>query len=239
MSLSIVMPVYNEERGLVTVVTDWLMVMSQVEDGYLICINDGSADQSLQILKNLKLRNPELIIIDKKNEGHGKAILDGYKKALELGSDFIFQTDSDNQILSTEFFKFWKERNSADMIIANRESRDDPYLRLKLSELVRVMTSFLFYNSIKDVNVPFRLMKKELVASYMGKLDGFSPFAPNIFLTLFAQQSSVKVLGVAHRRRQSGKNSLNIINLLVAIIISGYDLLHWKKSSLEDPQNRP
>lgn len=238
MSVSIVMPIYNEARGLVTVVTDWLMVTSQVDDGYLICINDGSTDESLQILKNLKQNHPELIIIDKKNDGHGNAVIDGYKKAIELNSEYIFQTDSDNQILATEFFKFWKERKSADMIIAHRENRDDPYLRLKLSAFVGVLTSFLYKNSIKDLNAPFRLMTKELTEKFLAKLNGFAPFAPNLFLALYAQQGSFKVLGVAHRRRQSGKNSLNIISLLRAIVISGYDLWLWKKANLKDPQSQ-
>ncbi len=237
MSIAIVMPVYNEERGLVKVVTDWLVVLSQLDAGYLVCVNDGSTDKSLEILRTLKQSNPELIIVDKKNAGHGQAIITGFYKALEYKTDYIFQTDSDNQIISTEFFKLWKLKTTGELILGFREHRDDPMIRKVVSKTLANLTSMLFKSRLKDLNVPFRLMTYQCLKDYLAALGEWKPFAPNVFLSLFVDSEKIKIISVSHRRRQSGQDSLNLMRLLTAVLLSFYELFKWKIIKSKDPES--
>ena len=95
-SLYIVMPAYNEEANITAVIEEWYPVVEKVGgDSRLMIVNDGSKDKTYQIMRDLREKYPRLLTINKKNEGHGPAVLSAYKKAIDAGADFIFQTDSD------------------------------------------------------------------------------------------------------------------------------------------------
>jgi glycosyltransferase involved in cell wall biosynthesis len=236
--VAIVMPIYNEQRILVEVISDWMMLLTQV-DGVLICVNDGSVDQSLEILNNLKQRYcDELIILDQKNRGHGAAVVHGYQYAIRLGVDYIFQTDSDNQIPSTEFFKLWKHRDRNHFTLGHREFRDDSWIRVMMSRLLHLFIDFLFQSKLLDSNVPFRLMPTCYVKQFLKKTPMKQAFAPNLFLSLYAEKfHAVKIVSVKHRKRISGKNSLNIFRMTVAIARTLKDLFVYKRFNLEEVQN--
>ena len=75
----------------------------------LIIVNDGSTDNTKSILLDYK-KIKNLVVINKINEGHGKAVCDGYNFAIKKKYQFIFQTDSDNQFFASDFKKLWKKR---------------------------------------------------------------------------------------------------------------------------------
>jgi len=60
----------------------------------------------------------------KGNEGHGATLLSGYRRALDGGADYIFQTDSDGQTLSGEFWEFWRNRAEYDARIGWNAVKD-------------------------------------------------------------------------------------------------------------------
>ena len=60
------MPAYNEEAGIVKIVDEWYAVIESVGDGSkLVIFNDGSKDNTLGVLNNIKNKYPDLIIINK------------------------------------------------------------------------------------------------------------------------------------------------------------------------------
>ena len=72
------------------------LVNQTLEDIEIICINDGSPDNCLSILKEYKEKYPDkIVIIDKKNEGVWKGRFDGIAKAT---GEYIGFTDSDDYI---------------------------------------------------------------------------------------------------------------------------------------------
>jgi len=80
--LAIIIPVFNEEDIIEKVINDWLFIAKKF-DGFIIVINDGSSDNSLKILKRINKKSNRLIIINKKNSGHGPTVYTGYKIALK------------------------------------------------------------------------------------------------------------------------------------------------------------
>ena len=127
-SLFIVIPAYNESENIEQTIRDWYpIVESNNKEGKsrLVIINDGSKDNTLQLVKAQMKDHPLLIALDKPNGGHGSTVLYGYRYAIKNHADYIFQTDSDGQTNPAEFEQFWKKRNSFDAIIGNREVRGD------------------------------------------------------------------------------------------------------------------
>ncbi|MFR5150156.1 MAG: glycosyltransferase [Ruminococcus sp.] len=63
----------------------------------LVIINDGSKDNTYELLQKCAATRPLLIPLDKPNGGHGPTVLYGYRYAIRQKADYIFQTDSDGQ----------------------------------------------------------------------------------------------------------------------------------------------
>ena len=74
--LYIVMPAYNEEANIGTVIEQWYPVVEQVGGkSRLVILNDGSKDDTYKKIQEYEKNYPRLIGIDKENEGHGDTIL--------------------------------------------------------------------------------------------------------------------------------------------------------------------
>ena len=78
--VSILIPVYNVEQYLVQCMDS--VINQTLNDIEIICLNDGSKDNSLNILKSYAEKDDRIIIIDKENGGYGK----GMNIALEHAS---------------------------------------------------------------------------------------------------------------------------------------------------------
>lgn len=77
--VSIIVPTYNVENYLRECMDS--IVGQTLKDIEIICINDGSTDGSLEILKNYAAKDPRIIIVDKKNEGYGVGMNIGLDRA--------------------------------------------------------------------------------------------------------------------------------------------------------------
>ena len=121
-SLYIIMPAYNEEKNIGTVIEQWYPVVERIGgESRLVILNDGSRDGTYEMIRKYQKKYERLIGIDKPNEGHGGTILRGYHYAVDAGAGYIFQTDSDGQTLPDEFWQFWKKRKTCGLLIGYRK----------------------------------------------------------------------------------------------------------------------
>lgn len=114
--VSAIVPVYNTEKFLEKCIRS---IMSQtLKEIEIICINDGSTDNSLEILKKLQKEDNRIIIIDKKNEGVSKARNIGIERAR---GEFLSFIDSDDWIEKEYYEICYKEliRTNSDIIITD------------------------------------------------------------------------------------------------------------------------
>ena len=212
--LFIVIPAYNESENIKACVEDWYPVIerhNQSGDSRLVIINDGSKDNTFEILNELAKDRPYLVPLTKENGGHGSTVLYGYRYAIESGVDYIFQTDSDGQTNPDEFEEFWNERTEYDAIIGNRTVRGDGKDRKFVENTVCFLLRIIFGVKVEDANAPFRLMKTQLVAKYINKLpENYN--IPNImFTTYFAYHNeNIKFIPITFKPRQGGHNSINL-----------------------------
>ena len=143
--LAIIIPLYNEEEIISKTIEEWAN-LNIIDDYDLIFVDDGSTDNSVDIILSYKKRFRKIVLLEKKNEGHGKTLLYAYKYAISKNYEFIFQTDSDYQFRSEDFIKFWNfKNNDYQLIIGNRYKRHDPIIRVILSKiLLRFLIYFFF-----------------------------------------------------------------------------------------------
>ena len=211
-SLYIVIPAYNEEENIRQVVSDWYPVVDKRSgSSRLVIVNDGSRDNTLEVLNELKQDRPKLIVLDKENGGHGSTILYGYKYALEQGAEYIFQTDSDGQTYASEFDSFWDERTKYDMLIGHRNHREDGFSRIVVTKVLKLVIRMCFHVSVTDANTPYRLMNAKALDEEMGYIPK-DFFLSNVLITvLFTKHlKRIKFIPITFRPRQGGVNSINL-----------------------------
>ncbi len=223
--LAIVMPIYNEAANIETVVAEWLNELNRLGVSFqLLAINDGSKDRTSEVLQNLAKLHPDVIIpIDKKNAGHGQACRTGYALAIARESEWTFQIDSDGQCDPQYFASFWNARQGVDCVFGVRTTRDDGFSRVLISAACRFLTSLVSGMDLKDLNVPYRLMRTPVLKEALLKIpEDFD--MQNAALTLTLKRKSTlrwKYIPIHFRDRQGGTNSINIRR----IIGMGWNLL--------------
>jgi glycosyltransferase involved in cell wall biosynthesis len=93
--LSIVIPIYNAQN-FIEKLLDTINQQS-FKDYEIVCVNDGSSDNTQEILENYALNHNNMIIINQKNGGIGKATNTGFENAK---GEYILQVDHDDTLAS-------------------------------------------------------------------------------------------------------------------------------------------
>ncbi len=204
LALAVVMPVYNQEDTIETVIDEWLVQLSNLAVSFLLHVyNDGSTDATRDILKRLAGTHDALRIHHKANAGHGPTILQGYRE--NARATWIFQVDSDDEVSAAHFEAFWRHRHAYDFVIANRRGRQASVSRKLLSWTARSLVHALYGGSVHDVNAPYRLLR---VAAFKPCFSAIPAhyFAPNLVITGYAAFHDLKTLerDVPHRSRVTG-----------------------------------
>ncbi len=114
LKICVLVPTYNNASTLGTVLKDIARSTRNI-----LVVNDGSTDQSPEILKGF----PEVYVVDySNNRGKGYAIRQGFKKAVELGFDYVISIDSDGQHFAKDlpFFLLALQSHPGSLIIGAR-----------------------------------------------------------------------------------------------------------------------
>lgn len=213
-ALCVIMPVYNEEGAIAHVIQKWTHELTRLGISFNIhAYNDGSRDKSLSILHSLASENINLIVHDKKNSGHGPTILQGYRDSSNV--EWIFQTDSDNEIGPESFEKLWNNRNQYDFLIGKRIRGHQPLPRKIVSIISRLAVRLFYGHTIYDVNSPYRLMRCASLKDAFMSIPN-DTFAPNVIISGIVSLKRLRVfeIPVAQSERTTGVISIRKLKLL-------------------------
>ena len=215
-NLYIVMPAYNEEANIESVVKAWYPILEGKGEGSRLVVADsGSVDSTHAKLLAMKEQYPQLEVLPDTLKQHGPKLIALYKYAIANGADYIFQTDSDGQTNPLEFPAFWDLREQYDAILGNRVVRGDGKSRKFVENFLCFLLRLHFGVKVKDSNAPFRLMKSSLVNKYVGRFrEDYN--LPNVMLTTFFAYYKEKytLREITFKPRQGGKNSINIKKII-------------------------
>lgn len=231
-SLSVVMPVYNEEAVIDEVLADVAReVLDRVPGSELVVVNDCSTDQTATALATATSRDSRIrVLTNPQNAGHGVSVRRGFDAAR---GEWIFQIDSDGQVDLAQFGDLWQQREDSDLLIGVRAVRHDPRHRLVLTAITRVIVSLLARRWLRDANVPFKLVRSSLIhhlAPYMPT----DAFAPSILLALGAARSGARIteMEIRHLPRLHGQSTLRVWRLARACLRSGWQTLVFSSRRL-------
>lgn len=209
------MPVYNEEEAIAGVVKEWVLELDKYGFNYTFCIlNDGSKDNTLNILEQLKQNYSCLQIVNKRNSGHGQTCIDGYKLAIENDAEWIFQIDSDGQCDPRFFNQFVEKAEKHKAIYGLRKTRDDGMRRVIVSKFVVL---FVFASTgiwVKDSNVPYRLIHSTVLKQFVSQVPKDFHLA-NIFVSVLTKKSTpIKWINIHFKDRSGGTASVKTFSFV-------------------------
>ena len=211
--LALIIPVYNEEECIITVLEEWTRAMRRENiPTLIIVIDDGSTDDTLERIANytFKEHRDDILAIHQANQGHGQSCLTGYRKALELKIPRVFQIDSDGQCDPAFFPLIWQARDQACAIYGKRRYRDDGPARILISWVLRQFLRVVTRTRLSDSNVPFRLYQSKYLEEALSKIPKTFHLA-NIAVALLLEPMGFVEIPIHFRNRQGGHPSVNWI----------------------------
>ncbi len=160
-----VIPFFNEEKHL-------LLLISEVKKyvNTIILVDDGSTDSSANKIPD----NKNVILIKYfSNKGKGNALLTGFKKSIELNSEFTITIDADFQHDPKIIPKFIESLHNFDSVIGRRKINSSmPISRRMSNYLTSKLLSIKTGNKILDSQSGFRgfrtIILKDILPTYSG-----------------------------------------------------------------------
>jgi glycosyltransferase involved in cell wall biosynthesis len=209
--LYVVMPIYNEQTSIGAVVREWKEMLGRVApDHRILILNDGSKDNTAQVLAEIAAATPGVEIINKPNSGHGRTCIMGYGEAIQRGARWIFQIDSDGQCDPQYFAALWNQREQHPAVFGKRVDRDDGMARKVISWFCRLATHIATGVPVRDPNVPYRLMRADVLRAAIADFPqdfGLS----NILVSVVVQKglgSKMGFVDIGFRDRTGGEPSV-------------------------------
>ena len=209
--VTVIVPVYNEERGVEGVFER----LSKVDLGApveLLAINDGSKDRTGEKLAQIAQRVPNLrIVTHRSNMGYGAALKTGFTHA---ANRVVVITDADGTYPESRIRDLLDcIDDGAEMAVGARlgENVSIPLLRRPPKWVLRKLASFLAGTDIPDLNSGLRAFRRELVLAYRPILpQGFS-FTTTITLASLTNGHRVDYVSVDYAKR-AGKSKIRPIH---------------------------
>ena len=206
-ALSIVVPIYNEEESLPCLVNQLLEVLRPMEESFeLVLVNDGSTDNSAEVIRKLSFEIPELVgVLLRKNYGQTAAMAAGFDIS---SGEIVVTLDGDLQNDPADIpLLVNKIRNGFDLVSGWRYQRKDAAISRKFpSRIANRLIGKVTGVRLNDYGCSLKAYRKEVLRDMRlyGELHRFLPILANI------EGARITEVKVNHRARQFGSSKYGI-----------------------------
>ena len=168
LQISIIIPAYNEEKSIVSVLKEIEDVMNRSRLGYeIIVVNDGSTDRTREVLKSSGLNIK--VVSHRVNRGYGASLKTGICNAQH---EIVVITDADGTYPSERIPELVDYIKDYDMVVGARTGANVkvPLIRKPAKWVINRLAIYLTGMKIPDINSGLRVMKKTIANKYTGLL---------------------------------------------------------------------
>ena len=225
LSISIIMPALNEEKNIGASITNTLQALDDSKlIGELICINDGSVDNTLTLMKKFAKKDSRIEIISRSYaKGFGASFWDGVDLAK---NEIVLVMPGDNENNPWEILRYIDLLKHVDFVIPfvfNTDVR--PRFRIVLSWLYRTIINLTFMTSLNYTNGTV-LYRKSLLQSLSFRSGSFF-FQTDVLIRLI--KSGYLFAEVPYRLGLSADKVSSAISFpSLKQVAQGYFVLIWE-----------
>ena len=219
--LSIVIPAYNEAAVLPDVLPG-LLNTAKKENWQIIIVNDGSSDNTKEILNKFSDETVLKIIHHKVNRGYGGAIKTGIANAK---TEYVITFDADGQHRTEDVKMLLAEiiKTDADMIIGDRgQSGSNSMLRSLGKWIIRKFAKWLMPLNIKDLNSGMKIYRTDLAQKYLQLCPDSMAYSDIIALVFISNRHLVLEKPIKCELRLGGESTIGIHTALETMM----EILH-------------
>jgi glycosyltransferase involved in cell wall biosynthesis len=212
-TLSIVIPVYNEEAGIKSTLKNLVPILNKTFSDYeIIFVESGSTDKSAEIADKAAKRNKKIKVIHQgMKKGYGNALREGLRNCKY---DLTMYTDCDNPFDFIYIKKALRYFSNYDAVIGYRLGKRETFGRLILSRGANLLENILFRLNVKEVNYPFKIIKTKLVKK-MNLLSNNSFIAAEILMELKKKKARIKQIQIPTKLRMEGESKFMDLRKLI------------------------
>jgi len=163
MNLSIIIPVYNEEKNIQEIIK---RVQATKRASEIIIVDDGSHDGTRDILKTLDGKKKVRVIFQEKNQGKGATVVVGMKAAT---GDVLLIQDADLEYDPRDYPALLQpiEEDIADVVYGSRflgaPRRVAMYWHQVANKLLTFMTNILYDSILTDMETGYKVFRREVI----------------------------------------------------------------------------
>ncbi len=207
--LTIVVPVYNEDVSLETLLP--LLLKFTAENNFkLIIVNDGSTDGSDSVIDGFRNKGVFNYIKHKKNRGYGAALKSGIEMA---DTEYVVSFDADGQHNLDDVLKLLSRitESDADLVIGSRVDDNGRKSVKKFGKfIIRKLSKILIQNEIQDLNAGMKMMRTKLAQRYIKICPDTFAFSDVITLVFISEKNVVHEEPVQVLQRKNGKSKITL-----------------------------
>ena len=222
--LTIIVPVYNEEENIArtTEALGSYLKKATVSSSVLF-VDDGSKDNSLQLLKDACAKHPDFNVISfVSNRGLSAAIKAGFDHA---HSEWVGYIDADLQTDPEDFNKLLEYRHEYELVTGVRADRKDSFVKNMSSTIANSIRRAFTRDGMDDTGCPLKIIKGSS-AKKIPMFKGLHRFLPAMILL---QEGRIIQIPVKHFPRVAGKAKFGLWNRLFGPLMDCFAYLWMKK----------
>ncbi len=213
-SVSIVVPAFNEEKGIGPVLGELARTMKATGwDHEIIVVDDGSSDATATVARDSGAH----VLSHGSNRGYGAALKSGIRAAR---SPWILITDADGTYPTDAIPAILEAAPGNDMVVGARvgESVQGPALRRPARWILRRLAAYLSETEIPDLNSGLRIFRRARALQFFPILPSGFSFTTSITLALLCNDGRVVYLPIDYARR-TGRSKIRPIRDMLNFVL--------------------
>ena len=194
-NLTVIIPVFNEEKTLSTILNE-IKFLEKICNLEIIIINDGSTDNTKQVIQDNKELYSTAINLEK-NKGKGNAVIEGLKNS---NGDYIIIQDADLEYDPKDIEKFLIKikKSKADCIMGSRFTGNERsvlnFWHMIGNKFITLLFNFMNNTAFTDIYCCYCLFEKDLVNPEQLKSNGWGQQAE---ILTYVIKNSKKIYEIA------------------------------------------
>jgi len=216
MKISIIIPVWNEERRISSCLDSLIPITLSTEIFEIVISADGCTDRTVEVVQKYSKRHPFIKLISfEERLGKGGGIINATRIA---EGDTYLLTDVDLSVPPEEFSHFINIylKTGADLLYGSRYLpnskfiKKPPMIRILFGRIFNILFRILFQSNIRDTQCGFKIMKKEVIKTLEDEIY-VKGFAFDLNLTIQSLKHGFTIVEVPLRWEYKEGSKLNII----------------------------
>jgi glycosyltransferase involved in cell wall biosynthesis len=207
-----VFPVCNESFIIEQTLRNYIAeFQGRVADFEVIVAEDGSTDDTRNVLERLASELPIRLFTSDQRKGYHRAVIDALGHATR---EWVFVVDSDYQFAAIDFWRLEPYRRSDDIILGVKSPRRDPFYRVWLSSGFNFLLRMFFNVPYRDMDTGFRLMRRSAVEEISPQICHLSFFTAEFVVRAHYAGYRIREVPVHHYARKIGSTTIFFVSSL-------------------------